>query len=102
MFGGGPILWSSKKQDSISLFSIEAEYKGAVNACIQEVWLQGIISKFDIGSTLSTVLFCDNQSSINISIDLVTSQRTTHVDIHMHYIRELVHDRTIIQQILPD
>ena len=69
-----------------------------MNACIQAVWLQVILSKFDLGSTLSTVLFCDNQSAINISIDTVTRKRTKHVEIHMHYIRELVHDMTIILQ----
>ena len=98
MFGGGPIFWSSKKQASIALSSAEAKYQGVVNACIQAVWLQGILSEFDIGSTLSTVLFCDNKSDINISIDPVTRQRTKHVEIHMHYVRELVHDRTIILQ----
>jgi len=77
------------------------EYRGAVNACIQAVWLQGILSEFDLGSTLSTILFCDNQSAIKISTDPVTRQRTKHVDIHMHYIRELVHDRTIILQYCP-
>ena len=56
-FGGGPIFLSSKKQAAISLSSAEAEYKGAVNACMQEVWLQGILSEFDIGSTSSTVIF---------------------------------------------
>ena len=98
MFGGGPICWSSKKQATIALSSAEAEYRGAVNACIQAVWLQGILSEFDLGSTLSTVLFCDNKSSIKISMDTVTKQRTKHVEIHMHYIRELVHDKTIILQ----
>ena len=37
MFGGGPIFWSSKKQAAIALSSAEAEYRGAVNACIQVV-----------------------------------------------------------------
>ena len=74
MFGGGPIFCSRKKQASIALSSAEAKYRGAVNACIQAVWLQGILSKFDLGSTLSTVLFCDNQSAINISTDLVTKR----------------------------
>ena len=72
MFGGGPIFWSSKKQASIELSSAEAEYQGAVNACIQEVWLQAILSEFDIGSTLSTILFCDKQSAIKISTDPFT------------------------------
>ena len=101
MFGGVPIFWSSKKQAAIALSSAEAEYRGAMNACIQAVWLQGILSEFDLGSTLSIVLFCDNKSSINISTDPVTRKRTKHVEIHMHYIRELVHDKTIILQYCP-
>ena len=78
-----------------------AEYWGAVNAYIQAVWLQGIILEFDIGITLSTIIFCDNKSAINISMDPVTRQRTKHIEIHMHYIRELVHDKTIILQYCP-
>ena len=81
--------------------SVEAEYRGSVNACIQAVWLQGILSEFDFGSALSTIIFCDNQSAIKISTDPVTRKRTKHVEIHMHYIRELVHDRTIILQYCP-
>ena len=72
-----------------------------MNAYIQAVWLQGILSEFDLGITLSTVLFCDNKSAIKISTDPVTRQRTKHVEIHMHYIRELVHDMTIILQYCP-
>ena len=101
MFGVGPICWSSKNHASIALSSAEAEYRGAVNACIQAVWLQGILSEFDLGITLSIGLFCENQISIKISTDPVTRKRTKHVKIHMHYIRELVHARTIILQHLP-
>ena len=44
MFGGGPIFWYSKKHAAIALSLIEGEYQGVVNACIQAVWLQGILS----------------------------------------------------------
>ena len=91
-----PFFVLDKKHPSIALSSTEAEYRGAVNAYIQAIWLQGIISKFDLGSTLSTVLFCDNQSAIKISRYLVTRKMTKHVEIHMHYISELVHEKTII------
>ena len=57
MFGGGPIFWSSKKKSAIAFSLAEAEYRGAVNACIQDVWLQGILSEFDFDSTLSTISF---------------------------------------------
>ena len=58
-------------------------------------------SEFDIGIALSMVIFCDNQRAIKISTDPVTKQRTKHVEIQMHYIRELVHDRTIVLQYFP-
>ena len=69
MFGGGPIWWSNKNQASIALSSTEAEYKGAVNACIQAVWMQDILSEFEIGSAFYKVIFCDKQRTINISTD---------------------------------
>ena len=45
--------------------------------------------------------FTTIKAAIKISTDPVTKQRTKHVEIHMHYIRELVHDRTIILQCFP-
>ena len=72
MFGGGPIFFSRKNKAAIALASTKTEYRGAVNACIQVVWLQGIFLEFDFGSSLYTIIFCDNKSSINISRDPVT------------------------------
>ena len=46
MLGSGPIYWSSKKQTILALSLAEAEYRGAVNATIQEVWLHGILIEF--------------------------------------------------------
>ena len=45
MLSHGPICWSSKKQHTLSLSSAEAEYRGAVNATTQCVWLQGILGE---------------------------------------------------------
>ena len=72
MFSGGPIFWSRKNQASIALSLAEAEYRGAVNAFIQVVWLQGILLEFEIGIAFSTVIFCDNQIDIKISSDPIT------------------------------
>ena len=72
-----------------------------MNACIQAVWLQGILSEFGIGSDFSTFVYSKNQSAIKISIDPVTRKRNKHVEIHLHYIIELVHDMTIVLQYFP-
>ena len=101
MFGSGPIFLSSKTQEATSLSSAEAEYRGASNACIQEVWLRGILIEFDIGRTTSLIIFCGKQSAIKILIDSIQRQGIKHIEIHMHYIRELMHDKTIVLQYLP-
>ena len=95
MLAYGPISWSSTNQTAIALSSIEAEYKGVVNATTQCLWLQGIHGEFGIEYDTSTVIYCDNQSTIQISIDLVKRQKTKHIEIHMHYIIGLVHDEVI-------
>ena len=66
-----------------------------MNATTQCLWLQGIFGEFEIESDTSTVIYCDNQINIRISTDLVHRQQTKHIDIHMHYIRGLVHDGII-------
>jgi hypothetical protein len=71
IFGSGPFYCSIKKQSTIYLSTIEVEYRGVVNESTQNVLLQGLLSEFGIQYPLSTVIFFDNQGSIQISIDLV-------------------------------
>jgi hypothetical protein len=100
-FGSGPFFWSSKKQSMISLSTIEAEYRGVVNASTQAVWLWGILSEFCIQYPLSTIIFCDNQVSIRILIDPIQRKRNKNNEIHMHYIYDLICDRVISLQYCP-
>ena len=65
MIENGPISWSSKKKSFIAIVSsTEEEYRGAVNAATQCLWLQGILEEFGIECETSTVIYCDNQSTI--------------------------------------
>ena len=86
MIESGPICWSSKKQATLALSLAEAEYRGAVNARIKIVWLHGILIEFEIRTSPSVEIYCDNYSTIKISSDPVHKERTKHIDIHMHYI----------------
>ena len=67
----GPISWSSKKQSAIALSSIEAEYRGVVNEATQCLWLQGILGECGVESEFSTIIYCDNHSTIQIFNDPV-------------------------------
>ena len=95
MLTKGPIRWSSKKQSVIALSSTEAEYIGVVNASTQCLWLQGLLGECGFESEYSTTIYYDNHSTNQICKDPVQNQRTRHIENHMHYIRELVHNGTI-------
>ena len=66
-----------------------------MNEIIQVVWLHGMLTEFEIRTSPSMEIYCDNQSIIKISSDPVQKQTTKHIEVHMHYIWELVHDKTI-------
>eukprot|EP00253_Pinus_taeda_P011265 PITA_11265 len=97
----GPICWSSKKQAAVSLSSAEAEYRGVVNNTIQALWLQHFLTKLCVQFHQPIGIWCDNQSTLKFCGDPVQRQRTKHIEFHMHYIRDLVHDRVIDLQFCP-
>eukprot|EP00253_Pinus_taeda_P029090 PITA_29090 len=64
--GSGPITWACKKQATISLSSTEAEYRGAIEASKETLWLHQILSEFGFQQQHPTTLWCDNQSAIQL------------------------------------
>eukprot|EP00253_Pinus_taeda_P025381 PITA_25381 len=93
--GSGPITWACKKQAAISLSSAEAEYRGAVEASKEALWLRQILSDFGFEQQHPTTLWCDNQSAIQLCKDPVQHQRSKHIELHMHFIRKLIHDHVL-------
>eukprot|EP00253_Pinus_taeda_P020355 PITA_20355 len=93
--GPGPITWACKKQAAISLSSAEAEYRGAVEASKEALWLRQILSEFGFEQQHPTTLWCDNQSAIQRCKDPVQHQRSKHIELHMHFIRKLIHDHVL-------
>ena len=87
---------SKMRLNNITLSSAEEEYQGELNACNQAIWLKGILAEFNIGSTTSIFIVCDSHRSIKIQKNMVMRQRTKDIEICMHYIREIVHDKTIV------
>eukprot|EP00253_Pinus_taeda_P026332 PITA_26332 len=93
--GSGPITWACKKQGAISLSSAEVEYRGAVEASKEALWLRQILSEFGFQQQHLATLWCDNQSAIQLCKDPVQHQRNKHIEVHMHFIRKLIHDHVL-------
>jgi hypothetical protein len=91
----GPITWSYKKQPDISLSSVEEECQVVVNSSQEALWLQHILSEFGFQQQHPTSLWCDNQSAIKLAKDPIQNQHKKHIELHTHFIRNLIHDQVI-------
>eukprot|EP00253_Pinus_taeda_P016386 PITA_16386 len=93
--GSGPITWACKKQSAISHSLAETKYRGVVEASKEALWLHQILSKFGFQQEHPATLWCDNQSVIQLCKDPVQHQRNKHIELHMHFIRKLIHDHVL-------
>jgi len=99
--GGVPVSWKSKRQATVALSTAEAEYM-ALSAATQEVvWLRKFLKNFEIEQSEATVIFEDNQGCIALAKNPVAHERTKHIDIRYHFIREQIEENTIDVKYLP-
>jgi len=86
--GDGPISWQSCKQKVVALSSCEAEYIAAATATCQGVWLARLLADLLDVEAGAPVLRVDNKSAISLIKNPVHHDRTKHIDVKYHYVRE--------------
>jgi hypothetical protein len=89
-FGDNLIYWSSKRQNTVSRFSAEAEYRAIANAVAEATWLRQLLTELHAPMPKKTLVYCDNISFVYMSSNPVQHQRTKHVEIDIHFVREHV------------
>ena len=95
------VSWQSRKQRSVILSSAEAEYMAASLAACEAIWMRKILVGL-FGSYLEpTVIYCDNQSCIKLSANPVFHDRSKHIDIRYHHIRDCVQRRIMLLSYIP-
>lgn len=87
---GGPVSWSSRKQDIVSTSTTEAEFYALSEAVKEIQWLKNILLDFDITPEETTTIQSDNQSTIKMIENSRFSSRTKHIDVRLHYVRDCV------------
>ena len=86
--GDALISWRCKKQDCVSKSSTKVEYHVMSIACSEIVWLRGLLEKFRFPQTTCTSFHVDNTSAIQIATNLVFHERTKHIEVDCHSIRD--------------
>jgi len=88
--GDNLISWSSKRQNTVSRSSAEAEYRAVANAVAEASWLRQLLSELHSPLRRATLVYCDNISAVYMTSNPVQHQRTKHIEIDLHFVRERV------------
>ncbi|RVX11138.1 Retrovirus-related Pol polyprotein from transposon RE1 [Vitis vinifera] len=88
--GGNLISWKSKKQDVVAKSSAEAEYRAMTLATCELIWLRHLLRELRFGKDEQMKLICDNQAALHIASNPVFHERTKHIEVDCHFIREKI------------
>eukprot|EP00794_Sanderia_malayensis_P007838 gene7838-biopygen6374 len=94
-FAGATISWKSKRQSVVALSSTEAEYIALSAAAQETIWLRRLLQNLGKEQQNPTRLYEDNQGAIAISKNSRNSNRTKHIDIKYHFVRESLENNEI-------
>ena len=86
---GGAVSWSSRLQPTVAASTVEAEYMSAASAAKEALWLRKLCG--DLGMSGGAVqMYGDNQGALRLLKHPIASQRSKHIDIMHHFVRERV------------
>jgi hypothetical protein len=88
--GSSLISWKAKKQMTVSISSSEAEYRALSTAISELIWLLYLMKDLNITCSKPPVIYCDSHSAMHIASNPVFHERTKHLEIDCHLVREKV------------
>ena len=88
--GDNLVSWSSKRQHTVSRSSAEAEYHVVANVVAEASWLRQLLQELHALLRRAVLVYCDNISSVYMSSNPIQHQRTKHIEIDLHFVRERV------------
>jgi hypothetical protein len=88
--GDNLISWYSKCQNIVSQSSAEAKYRAMANGVAEACWLWQLLQKLYAPLSNSTLIYCNNVSTVYLSTNPVQHHRMKHIEIDLHFVRERV------------
>ncbi|KAL0382962.1 UNVERIFIED_CONTAM: Retrovirus-related Pol polyprotein from transposon RE1 [Sesamum calycinum] len=86
--GSSLVSWKTKKQSTVSRSSVEAEYRSMAAAVCELLWLSYLLHALQISFSTPVPFWCDNQAAIHITANPMFHERTKHLDIDCHLVRD--------------
>ena len=95
-FGAALIAWLSLKQKIVVLSTCKAEYVAAATVACQAVWLRQLLGELTDEEAHPPALMVDNQPAIAFAKNPVLLDRSKHIDIKFHFLRDYIDGGQII------
>jgi len=92
---GGAISWQSKKQKTVALSTVEAEYMAVTHASKEAIWWRAHLAGLGHDMSMATALLSDSQGCIHLAKNPDQHARTKHIDIQYHFIRQHIAEGTV-------
>ena len=100
--GGNLITWSSRKEKVVAYSSTEDEYRALDSAATDLVWIQNLLSEIGISHQVQApIMWSDNIGPQALACNLVYHARTKHIEIDIHYVRNLVSENKLDVRYVP-
>ena len=93
--GGNLVTWKSKKQNVVARSSAEAEYRAMASTASELTWIKQLLADLNIKTEEPMKMFCDNQAARHIASNPVFHERTKHIKVDCHFIREKIQSNEI-------
>ncbi|KAM0029928.1 putative RNA-directed DNA polymerase [Helianthus debilis subsp. tardiflorus] len=88
LVGGNLVTWRSKKQKVVALSSAEAEFRGIARGLAEVLWIRKLLTEIGFPQLEASTIMCDNEAAIQISENPGQHDRTKHVEVDRHFIKE--------------
>lgn len=95
LLGNAPISWQSKLQQTVAISSTEAEYMATKEGLKEIIWLRYLFANLNYPQANPTSIYEDNKGTIALAENPTIHNRTKHIDIQYHFIREKITDNTV-------
>ncbi len=99
--GGNLVTWRSKKQSVVARSSAEAEFRAVALGICEILWIKKLLEELKMEIQLPMKVYCDNKSAILIAHNPVLHDRTKHVEIDKHFIKEKLDKGLVCMPYIP-